>query len=689
MADRDDVSMRSDNESSNSESSNERENTEWLVTARKKRSTAGNRLSTLIQQAAAEDDELELLFAEDENDEVFEDIDTDASDDQMDSSDDDEDQGPAAGTEELDGEKELQAQERAERKAKKRKLNDGIPNVFRKRVKIDSTAPKAPPEPKKKTERIWIPKAKEVPTRASTRRTTKLSKEQLQAQIRDRERRRLRQLGMMEKATKRKQAAKPKTMTQEERLAEAARVEMKNAKSLNSWEEAEKIREEEQRAKLAALNSRKLEGPVITWWSGVAEWVGGKLKRVGKTTIIEEKEKKERKEPGRKRKADNVEDTAASVIVASYSTIATASSTFRSPYPPTTPAAATGSERLSESLVTSQNTPFAAPPSELTALLLRTPIPVNTPVTSPTSAPIGANEESGLPLRLADGIAMASESSSPQNDAATTLAAKREVSAVAGTTQPIQSAALESATKNGSPVPTLTVSQAGNACAGQLPTIIPDAQIISSQASGSALQTNVLNSSTAGSSFASTPVNATQIVCSPAPPPRFDGSAPLPGFYTHQFPQTMLFQTVPFASAPRPALEPPHVVEHSTRNCLILENFNELSVKSKDIQCQILFGRKFQKAPSMVILSCLLLCPCRINVANECLEPHGPIPCAITAYPAKFHDPSTGLYYLNAYAYKEIQRLKRGDYCWSTLLQAYVGQSQYAARGVPLRFMQK
>jgi len=63
--------------------------------------------------------------------------------------------------------------------------------------------------------------------------------------------------------------------------------------------------------------------------------------------------------------------------------------------------------------------------------------------------------------------------------------------------------------------------------------------------------------------------------------------------------------------------------------------------------------------------------------------------CAITGYPAKFKDPVSGLPYCNAYAYKEIQKLKRGQYKWSSLLQAYVGQSQYAARGVPARFIER
>ncbi len=47
--------------------------------------------------------------------------------------------------------------------------------------------------------------------------------------------------------------------------------------------------------------------------------------------------------------------------------------------------------------------------------------------------------------------------------------------------------------------------------------------------------------------------------------------------------------------------------------------------------------------------------------------------CAITAQPARFRDPKTGLAYADSYAYKEIQRLQTGAYRWSTLLGCYVG----------------
>lgn len=68
-------------------------------------------------------------------------------------------------------------------------------------------------------------------------------------------------------------------------------------------------------------------------------------------------------------------------------------------------------------------------------------------------------------------------------------------------------------------------------------------------------------------------------------------------------------------------------------------------------------------------------------------EPKSHPLCAITSQPAKYRDPHTGLAYFNAYAYKEIQRLKRGEYKWSALVGAYVGPGTFAARGVPGRFL--
>jgi vacuolar protein sorting-associated protein 72 len=284
-----------DEQEKTSDSENEDEvPVESLVSGRQKRSTAGNRLSNLIEQEA--DDELQLLFEEAEDDVEFEGDDgEDASDVQMDSSSDEDDQGPTAGADDLDGERELERQARAERQAKKRKAKDAYfkPALLRKRVKIDqspSTDQGTPgPRTKKKSERAsWIPRVDEGPTRQSSRKATKDNKQRIHARLKEREALRERQVEVMKKAEERRLANARPPMTQADRMKEAARTEKLNSKSLNRWEEMEKRREEERRAKIAALHNRKMDGPYITWWSGPSKYVNGKLVAVGKKALIED-----------------------------------------------------------------------------------------------------------------------------------------------------------------------------------------------------------------------------------------------------------------------------------------------------------------------------------------------------------------------------------------------------------------
>lgn len=62
--------------------------------------------------------------------------------------------------------------------------------------------------------------------------------------------------------------------------------------------------------------------------------------------------------------------------------------------------------------------------------------------------------------------------------------------------------------------------------------------------------------------------------------------------------------------------------------------------------------------------------------------------CVITNQPARYRDPKTGLPYYNAAAYRELQRVARGEYRWSEPLAAYVGDpTARAAKGVPARFL--
>lgn len=279
------------NTASESQTNNEQK-IEWLATTRERRSTAGNRMKSMLANEEPDSD-LELLFAEDEDDEGFSEVDDGGLDVHMDSSDDEDENDD---DDNLEGEKELEKQARERTAAqRKRKAQEAIPAKFRKKVRIDpitkppaaSTTPA--PRPRKKSERTsWLPSVADLPTRASSRQTTRTSKEQLHQQMVEREARRLKQLAQMQKKAERLEASRKPPMTQEERLREAALVEKRNSKSLNRWEVAEKHREEERRAKLAALNNRTLKGPVMTFWSGIGELIGRRL-------VVEEPVKEKRK----------------------------------------------------------------------------------------------------------------------------------------------------------------------------------------------------------------------------------------------------------------------------------------------------------------------------------------------------------------------------------------------------------
>lgn len=270
---------------------------ETLIQGRARRSTAGRHLSALLNAEA--DDELALLFEEVDDDNEFSIAEEEAGEeDDMaldSSSDDDEDQGPNVRGDDLEGEKEIEKEAKADRQ-KRRAREDLRLKLARKKVKIDPSAVSAvpAPRPKKKSERIsWLPTVEDGPTRSSSRRQTMQNKQLTHARLKDSEEKRIRLIASMEEAAKRKAHLKPKKMTQADRLAEAERVERLNSKSLSRWEEMEKRKAEERRAKIEALQNRRLEGPVISYWSGIATWVNGRLTRVGKVDITPKPEKEE------------------------------------------------------------------------------------------------------------------------------------------------------------------------------------------------------------------------------------------------------------------------------------------------------------------------------------------------------------------------------------------------------------
>ncbi|KAI0887415.1 YL1-domain-containing protein [Annulohypoxylon maeteangense] len=700
---------------------------EWLATGRERRSTAGNRMKSMIA-AEEPDDDLELLFAEDEDDAGFTDVGDDGSDVQMDSSSDEEDAQENA--DELEGEKELEKQARENRQAsRKRKAQEAIPIKFRKKVKIaptpsgSSTAPEPKPRPKKKSERIsWLPSPADMPTRASKRETTMLSKEQLHQQMIEREVKRLKQVEAMEKKAKRMEALKKPPMTQAQRLAEAAVVEKKNSKSLNRWEEAEKQREEERKAKLAALNNRTLDGPVVTFWSGVGEWVDGKLKHVGKIVTIEEKPVKKKRnsaagqdlvtdtdnpdktqesaqttnnpekddsEPALNKPVEQKEDTPKDgvtsapiapapkdITVEGEKTVSTANTATPLPQPTQSVAAGTPSAVSDPTQKDSIPPPTPPPPPAPTALSLPQPQPQIQP-----PKPLETKPQEVKPPEMrppATSVYTTSMFAPPQ---ASPLMKPPELK------PPSNSFLAPPAGVNQSGLSMPMIGYHSTPNMNSSSNVLAPPNTTQRQSPLSMPQTGVCHPPISIPTHPMQP--PTQSVSTPAPksnpiptvtPKPAPTQTPAPVHtqkstqhvrYTLKTPLTATKPSKANAQRHQPKETPPPPPPSppangkATRNCIILQNFNENAVKEKAVQNQILFGKDMAKLG----------------------KPPAAPRCVITHHPARYKDPKTGLPYYNAYAYREIQKLGRGEYKWSRLVGAWMGSGSNAASGVPARFL--
>ncbi|KAL2136318.1 hypothetical protein VTI74DRAFT_4352 [Chaetomium olivicolor] len=605
----------------------EPEKVEWLVTSRAKRSTAGNRMKSMLanEEPAAEDSDLELLFAEDEDDAGFtDDEQNDASDVQMDSSSDDEDK--EENGDELEGEKELERQAREKRTAeRKRKAQEVIPAKFRKKVRIEQPAPR-PPRPKKKSERTsWLPSPADMPTRASERQTTRISKQQLHQKMVSDELRRRKIQEKMEKKAKLLEAMKKPPMTQAERLVEAAIVEKRNSKSLNRWEEAEKQREEERLKKIAALNNRKLGGPVVTFWSGIQELQEGQGKHVGNLVSMEEKA------PRKKRQS-------AAAALAAKEAEATAST-------PATPPEKQDGKAVEPTGIKTENPDTPIPPNTqapaestqgaATPAPPSTPAPASAPLPPPAPAPMAPPAVPPPPDNRpsSSGVLAAPILAPPAGVAHSTLGGQMPVLGYPAGAKPFLAAPNTSHTPSPLSMPPSTPS-------GPVPPIPQTAATVP----------------TAATPQPKTTIPPPPLPSSPAPPVQTPQPDPQPRPSTNppENPQE-----------PTPSASDPPREGKVTRSCIILQNFDDHAIKDKQVQTQILFGRKM----------------------NKLAKPAHPPLCVITNHPAKYRDPKTGLPYANSYAYREIQRVYRGDYKWSRLVGAWVGRGDYAARGVPEWFL--
>jgi vacuolar protein sorting-associated protein 72 len=654
MATEDDEPTKGDSSDSGSDTGSDNEDgessevqpVEWLATARAKRSTAGNRMKAMLanEEPAADDDDLELLFAEDGDDVGFTDVEKDESDAHMDSSSDDEDQDE--GAEEDAGEKELQRQAKEKKLAqRKRKAQTALPVKFRKKVRIEqpptasqSPAPQATPHPrpKKKSERAsWLPTPGELPTRASARETTKLSKEQLYQQMLEREIKRKKQVEAMEKKAKKLEATKKPPLTQAQRLAEAAAVEKRNAKSLNRWEEAEKQREEERLRKIAALQNRKLDGPVVTFWSGIQELEGDQLKHVGKMVAIEEKA------PRKKRQS-----------LATHESEPGKTDIDSKPVSPTEDSKATAGETAT---VSGHGRKGSQPTSSVSVQAGASSSTTTPPTMAPQVPPPPIQEEPSTALRMSDAPTSAplpgvnnhpSAQSGPGSQSASAPSSMQPpTNQFSGSlAQPPQQSQLQlpRGPMAPPPIPPPPTSGSGFLAApsmlghsfGAPPRIGSQMPMMGMVAPNT--QSNVLAApntsrlSPNGPSPLSMPQQATQQAFT-VENRTAAASGGVSSTQTKSIPTAAPLQ-VPAATTPlqpiqgRAAAKSPGTPRDKleakvTKSCIILQNFDENAIKDKQVQTQILFGKKMNKLASKFLHRCFLLPPYHLTMSSRACPP--------------------------------------------------------------------
>lgn len=689
-------------DSASSEDDSEQEQVETLIAGRERRKTAGNRYDRdlIAEEVAVEDDpdEVALLFAGDEEEEDEEFKSSDGEDDADMSSSDDDDQGPNAAADDMEGEKEIDKQAKAER-AKKRKADLALTSVsgLRKKLKTDPTKPgpvTAPARPSKKKERVtWVHDPDSG--RSSLRKQTIAHRAETIARLKESEAQSKKLKAIKEQRERERAKDAPKELTQADRLAEAARVERQNAKSLNRWETLEKKRQEEQAAKLAALKDRKLQGPYVSWWSAKATWIGPKLSKIGGRdagNVIEGGH--EGKKRGRKSSAFHKQQAAskdvdsgapppALVLQGPGETASAPAATQVEGVPPTQI-----QPESKESGALSENAKPTTLPSAETSTVLTVPVaqpmavepPADTP--QPTSSTVtevpqqeGANTEprpkspqqpnvSTEPSEPEDTLLkgiheyanMPTDANGTETDRASPSARNND-----GQDDVPPKSAVQESTESIQEVPTKVEAESQRK--DSLPSMAEPQPPSVSQPS--------LEPSTAPNPSTQKEANASgQAKVDSVTTAQADSTLPKPDATTDGAPIKSEGQEPDHLGLPHVVKtdpEPEPVVEYSTRNLVILEKFEELSNESRQDYSLFYNHRKTAKPVK-----------------------HNQELCPITTLPVRYRDPSTGIGYGNALAYKKLQDLKQHKFVWSSMLGCYVGRDGgVVARGVPEGFVEK
>ncbi|KAH0841610.1 putative signal transducer [Fonsecaea pedrosoi] len=649
----DDTPQLSATESSEDES--EEELVETLIAGRERRKTAGNRYDRdmILEEVANvdEQDEVTLLFAdnEEEEDEEFKSGDEDEDADM--SSSDDDDQGPNAAADDLEGEKEIQKQAKEER-AKKRKADLALTSVagMRKKLKTDPTRPAAAsiaPKPSKKKERVtWVHDPDSG--RSSLRKQTIAHRAETIARLKESEAQSKKLKALKEQREKEKARDVPKELTQADRLAEAARVERQNAKSLNRWETMEKKRQEELAAKLAALKDRKLEGPVVTWLSAKAKWIGPKLNKIGTRDAPDPGEGKttETKKRGRKSKA-YLEQLAAE----------------RSGGLGRAGALQTGSVTTAQAQEPTSNQPDE-PNKDTIIIIPAAPSPKGAPPEITLTVP--QDHEDTFLKGIHEYADMQTDSNPTESRRVSPI--PQESTARQDTAKQLETQQSSRALTEDTPDQVVQVPTPDMTDNVVIKPEVSIEQIPISESNVPQEQTQIQGPVTTEEQTRPAENDEQKEKLQPFQgieqkqhtPPASAIDKPEQTEIAQESTQT---EQTPLdgTTAPVTAPEPPLVEEESTRNMVILERFEELSSQSRQEYSLFYNNRKTAKP---------------VKHIQEL--------CSVTMLPVRYRDRETGIGFANAGAYKKLQELKEHKFVWSSMLGCYVGrEGEPAARGVP------
>jgi vacuolar protein sorting-associated protein 72 len=666
---------------------------ELLVHGRAKRATAGNRMHFLIQHLEDEDVRNDLL-QEDETDQIDYQL-SDTEDVAFGSSDDSDDEGPPRDgqDEDLQGEKELQKVERQEARKKKRKAADfaNMPlNPLMKRQRLGATNSLLAPRPRKKSERIsWLPTLDDAPTRQSRRRQTVANKEQTEAKLKESQKRSEKAHELIKIAAEKKAASAVPALTQEDRMKRALKVEKENSRTLNRWEKAEEERQLIQQRRLEALRDRQLEGPVFRYWSGSVMWEGEKIKvkRVHQPKIE-------------------------AVVEIKPNTHVEVSATAKLSQPTATDVDQTVTSNDPQQDKSAQEP--GVQQTEDTAMTDATDAPVTTGLPNQEVQELAtAEKDQGLSTKASGELTENTKPTAVETAEASAPAASKETEIE---TKPAENNIDEQKPSEPDPAqstPALdqksfldgihywasqspeATAQKNKASASQTPAPAPALE-------EQTVDTVPAQTQSTQPDLAENPLPVS--VIDPAKPPAALDSALQPSDPTQQTstPFDVYPQVQPeTSSAPPPSI--PLIREQAQRTLIILEAFPELEVAPPIIPSSS------KKSTSTTTLLSSILIPdalpqltpqeskyltSKSAKKKEFLPPPPPRPvCAITAKPAHYKDPKTGMGYQGLEAYKALQRVHAGGCrwggqgwdCWMGILgEGVMGR---VARGVPECFV--